>query len=204
MTAHIFAIATFPESSKAYEALSELRQAAGEDRIGIDAAVIAKRDTNGHLSFAEGEDNVIGGGAVTGGLVGTLIGVLGGPLGMLVGWGAGALVGSYSDADRADHVDTALGEISQHLPAGATAIVAEVEEVTPEVLDTIVTSRGGAVLRRDAEEVVDELEAAEAAAETADREASRILREERKAERKQKWEDRVEALREKFHHKKDD
>ncbi len=198
MTAHIFTIATFPESSEAYEALSELRQAAGAGRIDVDAAVIAKRDTDGRLSFAEGQDDVIG----TGSLVGTLIGILGGPLGMLVGWGTGALVGSYSDAERADHVDTALGEISQHLPAGATAIVAEVEEVTPEVLDNIVTSRGGTVLRRDAEEVLDELEAAEAAAEAADREASRILRQERRAERKQKWEDRVEALRERFGHDK--
>ena len=33
MTAHIFTIATFPESSEAYEALSELRQAAGAGRI---------------------------------------------------------------------------------------------------------------------------------------------------------------------------
>ena len=98
---------------------------------------------------------MIGGATVGGGLIGMAVGILGGPLGMLLGWGAGSLIGGFADADRVDRSETAIGE----------------------------------------------LEAAEAAAIAADREAARVLHEERRQERKQKWEDRVESLRERLRRK---
>jgi len=188
--------------SNAYKALSVLRGAAAEGRITIAAAVIGERGADGSLRLAEGEDAVIGSATVGGGLIGMAVGILGGPLGMLLGWGAGSLIGGFADADRVDLSETAIGELSGRLPAGTTAILAEVEEYATEVLDGVVSPLGGQVLRLEADQVLGELEAAEAAAIAADREAARVLRQERGQERKQKWEDRVDSLREKLHRKK--
>lgn len=202
MTAHNFVIVGFEESANAYKALSVLRGAAAEGRITIAAAVIGERGADGSLRLAEGEDAVIGSATVGGGLIGMAVGILGGPLGMLLGWGAGSLIGGFADADRVDLFETAIGELSGRLPAGTTAILAEVEEYATEVLDGVVSPLGGQVLRLEADQVLGELEAAEAAAIAADREAARVLRQERGQERKQKWEDRVDSLREKLHRKK--
>lgn len=202
MTAHNFVIVGFEESANAYKALSVLRGAAAEGRITIAAAVIGERGADGSLRLAEGEDAVIGSATVGGGLIGMAVGILGGPLGMLLGWGAGSLIGGFADADRVDLSVTAIGELSGRLPAGTTAILAEVEEYATEVLDGVVSPLGGQVLRLEADQVLGELEAAEAAAIAADREAARVLRQERGQERKQKWEDRVDSLREKLHRKK--
>ncbi len=58
---------------------------------------------------------------------------------MLLGWGAGSLIGGFADADRVDLSETAIGELSGRLPAGTTAILAEVEEYATEVLDGVVS-----------------------------------------------------------------
>ncbi|WP_103062144.1 DUF1269 domain-containing protein [Actinomyces qiguomingii] len=201
MTDHNFAVVTFTESSKAYETLSDLRGASREGRIGVVSAIIAEREPDGRLHLAEGGDAVIGAGASTGGLVGMFVGILGGPLGVLLGWGTGALVGSIADSKRLGRNETIVGELSSRLPAGTTAILAEVNEVTPEVLDGLAASQDGVVLRRAAVDVLAELEAAEAAAEAADKEASRVMREQRRQDRKDSWDERVARLKARFQRK---
>ena len=116
MAAHNFVVVGFEESANAYKALSVLRGAAAEGRITIAAAVIGERDADGNLHLAEGDDAVIGGAAVGGGLIGMAVGILGGPLGMLLGWGAGSLIGGFADADRVDRSESAIGELSRRLP----------------------------------------------------------------------------------------
>jgi len=96
--------------------------------------------------------------------------ILGGTLGVLLGWGAGSLIGGFADADRVDLSETAIGELSGRLPAGTTAILAEVEEYAAEVLDDDVAPLGGQVLRLEAARVLTELGAA------------RVLHEERRQE----------------------
>ena len=169
MTAHNFVVVSFEESANAYKALSVLRGAAAEGRITIDAAVIGERGADGGLRLAEGEDAMIGGATVGGGLIGMAVGILGGPLGMLLGWGAGSLIGGFADANRVDRSESAIGELSRRLPAG-TAILAEVEEYAAEVLDDDVAPLGGQVLRLEAARVLTELGAA------------RVLHEERRQE----------------------
>jgi hypothetical protein avisC_05923 len=99
--------------------------------------------------------------------------ILGGTLGVLLGWGAGSLIGGFADADRVDRSESAIGELSRRLPAG-TAILAEVEEYAAEVLDDDVAPLGGQVLRLEAARVLTELGAV------------RVLHEERRQECKQK------------------
>lgn len=195
MANHNVVLIAFEEESKAYQALSELRSANAEGRIDIRSAVIVSRTRDGAMKISEGEDRIIGSGTTGGGLLGMLVGVLGGPLGMLLGLGAGALIGGAFDYNRADRTQGALGSMSRRVPAGVTAVVGEVDELAPEVLDGIVGPLGGAVERYPAEQVLAELESAQAAADEAADRADEVIKQERKQERREKWDERVDTLK---------
>ena len=152
---------TFEEDSKEYQALSALRQADRDGRVGVRGAAIIERRPGENIRIREGEDNVIGGGAAGGGLIGMLIGVLGGPVGVLLGLGAGAAIGAAVDLDRADEGDEVLTQMSMAIPVGSSALIAEVDEYAVEVVDGEMDALGGTITRRPAEEVLAELEAAE-------------------------------------------
>ncbi|MEV5070825.1 hypothetical protein MRBLMI12_002441 [Microbacterium sp. LMI12-1-1.1] len=198
MSAHNVIAVSFEDRSKAYEALSELKGAALEGRVDVLSATIVTRDEYGRLSSPEGGDVVAGAATVGGSLIGLMIGVIGGPIGMLFGWTGGLAVGGAFDIRRADRTDSVLGEISRAIPLGGTAVVAEVEEYAFEVVDTLMLELGGTVYRRPTELVLAEIEAAEDAYRTAQKEADRIVREQRKAERRQNAQERLADLKEKL------
>lgn len=86
---------TWPEESKAYQALSELRSSAS-DRVNQEGVV--QRGIDGRVQLRDAGRNVNGLGALGGGALGSLIGILGGgPLGVLLGFSTGALFGSLVD-----------------------------------------------------------------------------------------------------------
>jgi uncharacterized membrane protein len=192
-------VVRFTEPSKAYQALSVLKECDADGRIGLESAAIVEREPQGELRFPEGTDNVGPVGMASGSLIGMLVGVLGGPVGVLVGWGAGALMGGAFDVDRAVSTDEALAVLGRAIPPESTAVIAEVEEPAVEVVDAEMDKLGGEVTRRSVAEVVGELEAAEAAADAAAREARRTLRETREAEIHAGVDERVGALKEKLH-----
>ena len=138
-------------------------------------------------------------GVGSGSLLGMLIGVLGGPLGVLVGWGAGAMVGVAFDVDRLETSDEALTVLGRAIPPGSTALMATVAEPAVEVIDGEMAKLDGEVTRRRVADVVAELEAAEEAAHAAAKEARRELREQRKADLSEGLAERVGALKEKLH-----
>jgi uncharacterized membrane protein len=192
-------VVTFEDQSKAYQALSVLKQCDAEGRIALASAAVVERTEDGTLRIPEGDDNVGPVGMASGSLLGMLIGVLGGPVGVLVGWGAGALVGGAFDLDRADKSDEALTAFGRAIPTGSTAVMATVAEPAVEVIDGEMAKLGGTVIRRPVTEVVGELEASEEAAEAAAREARKELRQQRKAELSANVEARVGKLKEKLH-----
>lgn len=198
MAEHNALVITFPDRSNAYEALSELKQLARSDRLVLRGAHLVVRDEHGRLSVPEGMDFDADTGVWGGGLIGLLIGILGGPIGMLFGWTGGMLIGGAFDARRADRTAGLLGEISDSIPPGGTAIVAEVEEFAREVVDGAMAKLGGVVLRRPAMDVLAAMEDAEDAYREAEREADRRAREQRKAERKEDWDQRVASLKQKL------
>jgi uncharacterized membrane protein len=189
----------FTEPSKAYQALSVLKESSAEGRIGLESAAIVERTPEGELRIPESVDNDELVGMASGSLIGMLIGVLGGPLGVLVGWGAGAMMGGAFDVDRAVTSDEALTVLGRAIPPGTTAVIASVEEPAVEVIDAEMDKLGGEVTRRPVAEVMGELEAAEEAADAAAREARRELREKRKAEVHANVDERVGKLKEKLH-----
>jgi uncharacterized membrane protein len=192
-------IVRFTEPSKAYQALSVLKECAADGRIGLESAAVVERTKEGELHIPEDTDNVGLVGMASGSLLGMLIGVLGGPIGVLVGWGSGALMGGAFDIDRAVTSDEALTVLGQAIPPGSTAVMASVTEPAVEVIDGEMKKLDGEVTRRPVAEVMDELESAEEAAEAAAREARRTLREKRKAELSADVHERVGKLKEKLH-----
>lgn len=78
-------------------------------------------------------------------------------------------------------------------------MIATVAEPAVEVIDGEMAKLEGEVTRRPVAEVMDELEAAEDAAEAAAREARRTLHQKRKAELTASLDTRVGELKEKLH-----
>ena len=184
-------VVRFTEPSKAYQALSVLKECDADGRIGLRSAAVVERTPTGELRTVEGADNV--------GLVGMLIGVLGGPVGVLVGWGSGALMGGVFDIARVEKSDEALAGLGTAIPPESTAVIAGVEEPAVEVIDGEMAKLGGEVTRRPLGEVMSELESAERAADAAAFEARRTLVEQRKVEVKADFDERVGKLKETLH-----
>jgi uncharacterized membrane protein len=172
----------FTEPSKAYQALSVLKSCDADGRIALESAAVVERTAEGALNVPESADNDEFVGMASGSLVGMLIGVLGGPVGMLLGWGGGAMMGGAFDLDRAVTSDEALTVLGTAIPAGSTAVIANVEEPAVEVIDGEMAKLGGEVTRRPVGDVMAELDAAEAAADAAAREARKVVRQQHKAE----------------------
>ena len=192
-------VVRFTEPSKAYQALSVLKECDASGRIELESAAVVERTPTGELQMPEETDNVGPLGTASGSLIGMLIGVLGGPVGVLLGWGAGAMIGGAFDIDRATTSDEALTVLGTAIPTGSTAVIASVNEPAVEVIDGEMKKLDGEVTRRSVAEVKDELDAAEKAADAAAREARRTIREERKAKLKAGAEERKSKLKEKLH-----
>src|SRR5580765_7122482 len=192
-------VVRFTEPSKAYQALSVLKKCDAEGRIGLESAAVVERTAAGELHIPESADNVGLIGTASGSMIGMLIGVLGGPVGVLLGWGAGAMMGGAFDVDRAVTSDEALTVLGQAIPTGSTAVIASVEEPAVEVIDGEMAKLDGEVTRRSVPDVMGELEAAEDAAEAASHEARRVVRETRKAEIHAGIDERVGKMKDKLH-----
>ena len=199
MAAENVVVVRFDEPSKAYEALSVLKESDADGRIGLESAAVVERTSTGDLRVPEDADNIGPIGAASGSLIGMLVSVLGGPVGVLLGWGAGAMMGGAFDIGRAGTEDEALTVLGQAIPPGTTAVIASVEEPAVEVIDGEMKKLDGEVTRRPVTEVVGELEAAEDAADAAAHAARRAIREKRKAELSAGVEERVSKLKEMLH-----
>jgi uncharacterized membrane protein len=192
-------VVRFAEQGKALEALAELKQLDKDDRIGLEAAAVVERKESGELHIVDQWENVGPAGMAGGSLLGMMIGVLGGPVGVLLGWGAGALVGGSFDLDREEESDEALTVLSQAIPPKSAAVIASVNEPVVEVIDTEMGMLGGEVTRRTTVDVVAELGTAHEAAAVAAREARRTVREQKKADMQADLKENVGKLKEKLH-----
>ncbi|HXV02480.1 MAG TPA: hypothetical protein VFP24_02800 [Gaiellaceae bacterium] len=67
---HNVVVVQFPDASKAYQALSVLKECDAEGRIGVKSAAIVERTPDGELRIPEGADNIALVGTVSGSLIG--------------------------------------------------------------------------------------------------------------------------------------
>ena len=171
-------IATFSDESKTYQAFSEIKRAGAQGKLKIQGMTIIHRTLEGRFEVRDAAMKPFGG-AIAGGIIGSLVGILGGPLGILLGWGAGSLIGGFRDAQELKSDQTLFQRLTENMDVGTTALVGELEETERYVVDQIVRKLGGELLRRPTAEVEADVLAAEQAHDAASREARRVMDRER-------------------------
>jgi uncharacterized membrane protein len=183
----------------AYQALTDLKELDSQGQTKIAGAAVVTRDSEGRIEVKSdvGEDPYVG--TASGGLIGLLLGIIGGPLGMLIGGTYGMLVGSLFDIDDVDTTESVLGEISKQVQPVRTAVLAQVTEQSPEVIDAAMARLGGDVLRRPAVDVEEEIAVAEEAQRRAKAEARKELYQARVDKTKADAHAKVEEMKAKLH-----
>ena len=191
---------SFDPDSNAYAALTALKEMDSQGQLNLEAAAVVVRGEDGQIEVKDRVDSNDFAGAASGGLLGLLIGIIGGPLGVLIGGTYGLMLGSLVDLDEVEETDSVLSQISASARPGHTALLAQVTEQSPEVVDTAMASLGGSVLRRSVDDVEAEIAAAEKAQREAKREAARELRRGRRERGEQQVHAKVDQLKAKLPH----
>ena len=171
----------FPESSKAFEALSQLKS-----QPGVRGAAVVERTADGEVRLGDGYAPEGGSGVAVGGLVGALIGILAGPVGVLLGWSTGMLAGMAYEADELADADDGFTILSGSIPAGSNALIVEMTETSHAIADDVAKKLDGTITRLPAKDVQSEIESAREAARKAAAEARKVRRAGRRAEFKEK------------------
>ena len=190
---------SFDNDHEAYHALTLLKELGSQQRVGVQEAVVVLRGEDGQLVEKDGTEPTYLAGTASGGLMGLLLGIIGGPFGVLIGGATGLMVGSLFDLADYEETDSALGAISSSVQAGHTALLAEVAEQSPEVVNATMSEVGGTVLRRPVAEVEAEIAAAEEAERKAKHEARKELIRARHDHNKATVNAKVEELKAKVH-----
>ncbi len=181
---------------------TDLKQLGSQNQIKIAGAAVVTREPNGRVDVKSevGEDPYVG--TASGGIIGLLVGIIGGPLGVLLGGATGVLLGALFDIDEVETTESVLSEISKQVQPTRTAVLAQVTEQSPEVIDTAMARLGGQVMRRPVVDVEEEIAAAQEAQRKAKREARKELHKARAEKTKQDAHAKVEELKSKLHRPK--
>jgi uncharacterized membrane protein len=189
----------FTDDGNAYEALTTLKELDAQGQVELEGAAVVLRAEDGSIAIKDEVGDIGYEGAATGGVVGLIVGILGGPIGVLIGGATGVLVGSLFDLDDVDETESVLGEMSRAVRPGHSAVLAVVDEQSPEVIDAAMLRLNGAVLRLPLIDVEAEIAAAEEAQRAAKKEARKALREARREQRKEKIQAKLAELKAKLH-----
>jgi uncharacterized membrane protein len=192
-----------PENDKnAYQAVTDLKQLDLQGQVKIVDGVVVTRDLDGRVEVKSeiGSDPYTG--TAAGGMIGLLVGIIGGPLGVLLGGATGVLVGSLFDIDDVETTDSVLSDISEQVHPTRTAVLAQVTEQSPEVIDTAMARLGGEVMRRAVVDVEQEIAAAQEAQRKGKQEARKELQQARLEKHKEDAHAKVEELKSKLRQSK--
>ncbi len=179
----------FEHDANAYEALTVLKELAAQGQIDLKGAAVVVRDANGQVEVKDEVGDTGYSATTTGGLIGLIVGIIGGPFGVLIGGVTGLLIGSLFDLEDSDDTESVLSDISRSVRGGHTALLAEVDEQSPEVIDAAMVGLGGSVVRRS----LGDVEAEIAGAEEAQREAAKAARKQLHAAQREERVDKIHA-----------
>jgi uncharacterized membrane protein len=180
-------VVTFGEDAKndtnAYQALTDLKQLDSQGQIHIVGAAVVTRDLDGRVEAKSevGNDPYVG--TASGGII-------------------GLLMGSLFDMDEAETTESVLGDMSKQVHPTRTAVLAQVTEQSPEVIDAAMVRLGGEVMRRPVIDVEDEIAVAQEAQRKANREARKELQKARREKHQEDAHAKVEELKAKLHRTK--
>jgi uncharacterized membrane protein len=202
-TDNVLLVTFGPDPSKdqnAYQALTDLKELDTQSQVEVVDGAVVERDLYGHLTVKSTVGDEEGLGLATGGVLGVLIGVLGGPVGVLVGGATGLLAGTLADESNDDEAESVLEDISRNLHPTRTAVIAQVSEPNPQIIDTAMKRVGGTVLRQSLDDVEAEIAAAQKAQHDAQKEARKRLHKARKDKDEAEIRSKVDELKSKLHH----
>lgn len=189
-------VLSFTEESKAFEALAQIKTAAVQGRLKLHAAAVVQRDDQGFLAVKDAaSDGAVASVALNGTLIGAVVGMLAGPLGILLGGLYGAVIGDYVAVERAQDRISVMEQIGSVIPAGATAVVAQIEELSTEAVDSVAQHLDATLLRRPRVIVESEVQAQQEAHAVAAEAAARVLR----AQQHAQWQHKVEHWKQETH-----
>lgn len=144
----------FDSEENAFKASQAINQLATEGDITISEFYVLGKNEAGDFSIKDARNKEIqytAAGALTGGI----IGILGGPIGVLIGLTAGTLAGGIGDYARQGKSSKFLDKASKAIPAGKTAIVANIHEYWETPLDTTLQPFGVEIKRWHVDEEID-------------------------------------------------
>lgn len=167
-------VATFEDESKTYQAFSEIKRASQEGGLKINGLTVMHRNLEGNFVIKDAAIRRYGG-SITGGILGSLVGILGGPLGILLGWGAGALLGGMRDAKEIMEDQNLFKLLSRDMQVGNTALIGEIENEKGNTVQQIVRRLNGELMMRPTADVEADILAMEHAQNSARDEAIRVL-----------------------------
>ena len=181
----------FDVESEAYQAITELKSYENTEKSIIAEAALVRKENN-TLKVLDGLDTGArtGNDAAVGGLVGAIFGILGGPIGILLGGSLGVLIGAAFDGSDASEDASILERIAQKMDDNDLAIIALTDEEDESILDEKLSKFQVIIARFDAAVVAAEVEKARIMEKELARQAREDLRNEKKAARKQKAEEK--------------
>ena len=164
MTDYIVAI--FPDETRAFEGRNALGALHDRGELSLFAAAVLVKKDDGTVSVrGDARPAPLGIGLTA--LIGGLVGLLAGPAVAAFGAVAGAVSGSFLDLLQLGRRGEFLEEVSGRLAPGKSAVIAEVAEDDPSVLDRRIAELGGVVLREPRPELDDDRIEKEAATQKA-------------------------------------
>ena len=180
-------VSIFEVESEAYQAMTQMKQYPGDDQSYVSAAALVKKE-NGAMRVLDGFDtgSDTSDDTAIGGMMGAFLGILGGPIGVLLGTGYGALLGSTFDAEDALMNASMLEQIVGKMVDGEVAIIGLAYEEEESILDQKLAGFKTRIARFDAATVAAEVEEAQMMEAEMARLARKELRDEKKANRKER------------------
>ena len=190
-------IAIFEVESEAFQAFTQLRNAAaGEGYVVPEAALIKNSAGNIQVldGFGYGDPTS---GEATGIVVGSLVGVLGGPIGVILGAATGALAGSVSDSGRAVDTASVVAVVASKIYEGEIAIAALVSEEEP-AFDAAFADYKTTIVRYDAADIADDVDRLYDLGAEISNQVLQEVKADRKAERADRREERRARIKAQF------
>jgi len=142
----------FDTYAQAQFGLDNLWKLNREDRITLHAVAVVHMDAAGNMIVSK-KQTFAGLRTFVGATAGALIGLLTGPAGMAAGAYAGAAAGLAGDVVKSGERREAVNETEAGLHPNEGAIVAEISERDPSVLETTMHALGARIYRRPKDEM---------------------------------------------------
>jgi uncharacterized membrane protein len=150
-------VMSFPNEAQAIAASHKLIELESFGDISIYEKGMIKKNAYGDMSVLQ-SDTTEGLRTFSGMALGTVVGALGGPVGMMIGMLTGSLTGAILDVDHSDFSEDFVSKASNHLHPGSVAIIAEISEDDPSILDSVFAEYGANITRSDVDYAHDDYE----------------------------------------------